>query len=143
MKKILKIKRVHFLKETETKNMFDRRKVLGRGVRGGDAPFPEEEAARGNRAASYMQILSLATMHPLHLSLYFALCSIAILHCICKSSNTLTLGYMLCASCCTKQYHPFKYSYVVLCIFFCTCKMYFDVQFALFCIFFFDDCLKV
>ena len=49
--------------------MFDRRKVLGRGVRGGDAPFPEEEAARGNRAASYMQILSLATMHPLHYAL--------------------------------------------------------------------------
>ena len=60
--------------------MFDRRKVLGRGVRGGDAPFPEEEAARGNRAASYMQILSLATMHLLHLLLYFALHSTAILH---------------------------------------------------------------
>ena len=32
-KKSLEIKRKHFLEETETKNMFDRRKVLGRGER--------------------------------------------------------------------------------------------------------------
>ena len=70
--------------------MFDRRKVLGRGVRGGDAPFPEEEAARGNQAASYMQILSLATMHLLHLLLYFALCYMVILYHICEISDTLT-----------------------------------------------------
>ena len=58
-------------------------------MRGGDAPFPEEEAARGNRAASYMQILSLATLHPLQQLLYFALCSRAILHHICEPLDTL------------------------------------------------------
>ena len=112
--------------------MFDRRKVLGRGVRGGDAPFPEEEAARGNRAASYMQILSLATMRPLHLLLYFALCSIAILHCVCKFSNILTLGYLLR----TLQYHPlhfmFKSSYFVFASFVvhAKCKMHSTNEFS-------------
>ena len=112
--------------------MFDRRKVLGRGVRGGDAPFPEEEAARGNQAASYMQILSLATMHLLHLLLYFALHSAAILHCTCKSSNTLILGDMLR----TMQYHPLhflcKSFYFVFASFFCTCNMQFYEHFAFF-----------
>ena len=85
--------------------MFDRRKVLGRGVRGGDAPFPEEEAARGNRAASYMQILSLATMHLLHLLQYFALHSTAILHC---TSNLQILSFWaICCVLCN----------IILCIF--------------------------